>query len=175
MRTLFFTFLLLPVLLSAQVKTAIDKKKSTITYSMNHMLHAWDGTSSDLNGVVQLNAEGNIEKVAILSKVSAFDSKSSNRDAHMLEVTEALKYPNISFSSTAVTESATGELEVKGTLQFHGVKKEISFKGLRNKKGNSTVVTGNFIFLLEDFNIERPSFMLKKVDNEVKVAFEVYY
>lgn len=167
--------MLMPMLVSAQVKKTIDKEKSSVTYSMNHMLHAWEGTSTSLNGIVQLKDNGQIEKVAIVSKVSAFDSKSSNRDAHMLEVTEALKYPNISFSSNAVSESANGELDIKGSLQFHGVKKEIAFKGLKKSNGNTTIVTGNFIFLLEDFNIERPSFMLKKVDNEVKVAFEIHY
>ncbi|MFN5422740.1 MAG: YceI family protein [bacterium] len=170
-----FMLLLLPSVMMAQTKKIIDKKKSTITYSMNHMLHAWDGTSSDLNGVVVASPENKIQKVAVVSKVSAFDSKSSNRDAHMLEVTEALKFPNITFSSTSVTEGKNGELDIKGTLQFHGVNKEISFKGSTKGDGSSTNVTGEFIFLLEDFKIERPSFMLQKVDNEVKVKFDIYF
>lgn len=170
-----FLFLLTPVLVLSQVKKPIDKKRSTITYGMNHILHTWEGTSSDLNGAVQLNASGQIEKVAIVSKVSAFDSKSSNRDAHMLEVVEALKFPNISFYSTSIAEGKNGELEVKGVLQFHGVNKETSFKA-QAKSGNGNVtVTGNFIVLLEDFKIERPSFMLNPVDNEMKIRFEIVY
>jgi hypothetical protein len=55
------------------------------------------------------------------------------------------------------------------------VNKEVSFKAnIAAVKGN-TEVTGNFIFLLEDFKIERPSFMLKPVDNEVKIKFDVMY
>jgi len=167
--------LVLPGFLMAQSKKPLDKKKSTITYSMNHLLHAWDGTSSDLNGAVQLKADGSIEKVAIVTKVSAFDSKSSNRDAHLLEVVEALKFPNISFYSTAITAAKDGSLDVKGVLQFHGVNKETSFKATTKSLNGTTQVTGNFIFLLEDFKIERPSFMLKPVDNEVKVKFDVFY
>lgn len=167
--------LVLPGFLMAQSKKPLDKKKSTITYSMNHLLHAWDGTSSDLNGAVQLKADGSIEKVAIVTKVSAFDSKSSNRDAHLLEVVEALKFPNISFYSTAITPAKDGSLDVKGVLQFHGVNKETSFKATTKSLNGATQVTGNFIFLLEDFKIERPSFMLKPVDNEVKVKFDVFY
>jgi polyisoprenoid-binding protein YceI len=142
---------------------------------MNHILHTWVGTSKELNGVVQLGADGKIEKVALVSKVSAFDSENSNRDAHMMEVTEALKYPNISFYSTSIVESKPGELDVRGILQFHGVNKESTFKASAVSKGSTTIVSGNFIFLLEDYKIERPSFMLKKVDNEVKVKFEVQY
>ncbi len=167
--------LVLPGFLMAQSKKPLDKKKSTITYSMYHLLHAWDGTSSDLNGAVQLKADGSIEKVAIVTKVSAFDSKSSNRDAHLLEVVEALKFPNISFYSTAITAAKDGSLDVKGVLQFHGVNKETSFKATTKTVNGTTQVTGNFIFLLEDFKIERPSFMLKPVDNEVKVKFDVFY
>lgn len=167
--------LVLPGFLMAQSKKPLDKKKSTITYSMNHLLHAWDGTSSDLNGAVQLKADGSIEKVAIVTKVSAFDSKSSNRDAHLLEVVEALKFPNISFYSTTITAAKDGLLDVKGVLQFHGVNKETSFKATTKSVNGATQVTGNFIFLLEDFKIERPSFMLKPVDNEVKVKFDVFY
>jgi polyisoprenoid-binding protein YceI len=161
--------------LKAQIKKQLDKSKSSITYSMNHILHAWDGTSRDLNGVVLVGAENRIEKVAIATKVSSFDSENSNRDAHLLEVVEALKYPNISFYSTSITESKKGELDVKGVLQFHGVNKEITFKANATQVKNNVQVTGNFIFLLEDFKIERPSFMLKQVDNEVKVKFDVLY
>ncbi|MEY3178768.1 MAG: hypothetical protein RJB42_1009 [Bacteroidota bacterium] len=174
MRLLIFIFLL-PALVQAQVKKPIDKKKSSITYSMNHLLHAWDGTSKELNGVVQFNNKNEIEKVAIVSKVSAFDSKSSNRDSHMLEVTEAIKFPNISFYTTALTEAKKGEWDVKGILQFHGVNKEISFKSTSKENNGVTEMIGNFIFLLEDFKIERPSFMLKPVDNEVKVRFEIFF
>ena len=174
MRTLLL-LLFLPVLAISQTKKQIDKTKSSITYSMNHLLHAWDGTSKDLNGVVVVGADNKIEKVAIVSKVSAFDSENSNRDAHLLEVVEALKFPNISFYSTAITESKKGELDVKGILQFHGVNKEISFKANAIPGKNNVQVTGNFIFLLEDFKIERPSFMLKPVDNEVKVKFDVIF
>ena len=174
MRILLF-LLFTPSILIAQIKKSVDKKKSSITYSMNHLLHAWDGTSTDLNGVVVINTENKIEKVAIVSKVSAFDSKSSNRDAHMLEVTEALRYPNISFSSSAIAESKNGELDIIGILQFHGVGKEISFKATRKNETSSSRVDGEFIFLLEDFKIQRPSFMLQKVDNEVKVKFEIVF
>ena len=174
MRILLLT-LFFPCLLVGQTKKPLDKTRSSITYSMNHLLHAWDGTSKELNGVVLIGTGNKIEKVAIASKVSAFDSKNSNRDAHMLEVVEALKFPNISFYSTSITETKKGELDVKGILQFHGVNKEISFKANATEVKNNIQVTGNFIFLLEDFKIERPSFMLKPVDNEVKVKFDVLY
>ena len=78
-------------------------------------------------------------------------------------------------SRQSISESKPGELEVKGVLQFHGVNKETSFKASIASKGTLSTVKGEFIFLLEDYKIERPSFMLNKVDNEVKVSFEINY
>ena len=172
---LLIILLILPSMMMAQVKKPFDKKNSFVSYDMNHLLHSWTGTSKDLNGVAQMGSNGKLEKVAIVTKVGAFDSENSNRDAHLLEVTEALKYPNISFYSTSITESKSGELEVKGVLQFHGVNKETSFKASTSSKGSVSTVKGEFIFLLEDYKIERPSFMLNKVDNEVKIKFEVSF
>jgi len=175
MKSFLVLLLILPIVGFSQTKTSINKSSSSITYAMNHIMHAWEGTSNQLNGIVQTNANGQIEKVAILAKVSSFDSRSSNRDAHMLEVVESLKYPNISFQSNSITETNKEKVQVKGILDFHGVKKEISFEADVKKKGTQTSVIGNTIFLLEDFNIERPSFMLTKVDNEVKVRFEIVW
>jgi polyisoprenoid-binding protein YceI len=165
----------MPSMMMAQTKKAFDKKNSFVTYAMNHILHSWTGTSHDLNGAVVVGTNGKIEKVALVTKVSAFDSENSNRDAHMMEVTEALKFPNISFYSTSISESKPGELDVKGILQFHGVNKEISFKAFTTSGSSANTVKGDFIFLLEDHKIERPSFMLNKVDNEVKINFEVVF
>jgi len=172
---LLLLLLLVPSMMIAQTKKPFDNKNSFVSYEMHHILHTWVGTSKELNGVVQLGADGKIEKVALVSKVSGFDSENSNRDAHMMEVTEALKYPTISFYSTSVVESKPGELDVKGVLQFHGVNKETVFKATAASKGGAAIVSGDLIFLLEDYKIQRPSFMLNKVDNEVKVKFEVHY
>ena len=76
---------------------------------------------------------------------------------------------------SACNSKSIRELEVKGVLQFHGVNKETSFKATTSSKGSISTVKGEFIFLLEDYKIERPSFMLNKVDNEVKIKFEVSF
>ena len=157
---------------SSDIKTArFDKTKSTITYTMTHPLHTWDGVSKDVDGVVQLDATtGKILKVAAVAKISSFDSKNSNRDSHVIEVTEAIKYPIVSFVTTAVKdEGAT--LEVIGKITFHNQIKEVRFVATSKKEEKKRMLMGSFIVLLEDFNIERPSLMMVKTANEMKMAF----
>lgn len=151
-----------------------DKNLSSMTYGMKHALHAWTGTSREVACAAETNAEGQITRVAATVKVKSFDSKNSNRDAHMLEVTDALTYPNITFSSTSVTPETGGYL-VRGNLSFHGVTKPFETKVTEVKKNGRRIITGRFIFLLEDFAIERPTLMLVKTDNEVEVNVEFHF
>ena len=152
-----------------------DKANSSLTYHMSHPMHEWDGVSKEVDGVVQFDAQnGLIQKVAMVAKVSSFDSKNSNRDSHLLEITEAIKYPSVSFVSTQIKDNG-GELEVQGKISFHNVTKEISFKAQSKTVSKNRVVTGAFILLIEDFNLERPSLMMVKTSNEMKMSFSVSF
>lgn len=141
---------------------------------MKHALHSWSGISKDVNCLIQLNAADEIEKVAATVKVSSFDSDNSNRDSHMLEVTDALKYPSITFVSTALEKTAQG-YSVKGNLNFHGVEKPVELQMNETREGAQRRLSGSFIFLLEDYKIVRPSLMMMKTDNEVKVELSFLF
>lgn len=158
----------------AQQTLRADKANSSIKYFMKHALHSWQGVSQEINSIVQLNAQGDIEKVAATVPVKSFDSKNANRDSHMLEVTDALTYPNVSFYSTSITKTADG-YDVKGVLNFHGVEKPVTMQAKEVRQGSKRLITGSFIFLLEDHKVERPSLMMVKTDNEVKIAFSFSY
>lgn len=152
-----------------------DKANTNLTYHMSHPMHEWDGISNDVDGVVQFDAQnGLIQKVAMVAKVSSFDSKNSNRDSHLLEITEAIKYPSVSFVSTQVKDNG-GDLELLGKIVFHNVTKEISFKAQSKTVSKNRVITGSFILLIEDFNLERPSLMMVKTSNEMKMSFSVAF
>lgn len=160
-----------PVIKNARV----DKSKTTISYHMVHPMHSWDGVSKAVEGVVQYEEKTFIlNKVAIVVKVSSFDSENSNRDSHMMEVTEAIKYPNVSFVSRSIKDDGMN-LEINGDINFHGVIKSIIFKGTKKQVGNHIKVTGEFPILIEDFNIERPSLMMVKTDNEIGMKFSIEF
>jgi polyisoprenoid-binding protein YceI len=158
----------------AQQTLRADKANSSIKYFMKHALHSWQGVSQEVNSIIQLNAQGDIEKVAATAPVKSFDSKNSNRDSHMLEVTDALTHPNVSFFSTSVSKTVDG-YDVKGMLNFHGVEKPVNIQAKEVRQGSHRTITGSFIFLLEDHKVERPTLMMVKTDNEVRIAFSFSY
>ena len=172
---IFIALLLLTYNASAQQKWRNKPAEREITYTMKHLVHSWSGTSKALTCIMETDNAGNVQKVAGLVKISSFDSKNSNRDSHMLEVTEALAYPHISFESTTVTRLQNGQYRVDGKLSFHGVQKPVQLTMTETKNKNGRLFSGSFVFLLEDFKVDRPSFMMVKTENEVKIDLKITF
>jgi len=157
------------------IKLYCDKSNSLITYSMNHPLHSWTGISKDINSVIITDEKREtISQVAVSVKISSFDSKNANRDSHAIEVTEALKYPNITFNSKTIKQEGN-KLIVEGTLSFHGLNKDISFKAEKSVTKNKVEVKGGFEIKMTEFNVERPTLMGFATDDEIKITFDVIY
>jgi polyisoprenoid-binding protein YceI len=150
-----------------------DIATSSITYTMKHKLHAWDGTSNQVNVASKWNGD-KLEQISVLAKVSSFNSGLSSRDSHMIEVLDALTLPNITFSSTSIKYNGT-EILATGKLQFHGVTKEVQFAVKPKKENNQWLYEGEFPVLLESYNVKRPSLLFVKADNLMKIRFVLVF
>lgn len=158
-----------------QIKTFADKSKSSITYAMEHPLHSWEGVSREINSVILSDANKNIiTQAAVSVKISSFDSQNANRDSHCIEVTEAIKFPNISFSSTSIKQNGN-ILEITGKLTFHGVTKEIMLTAEKKTVDNQLQITGSFSINMTDYNVDPPSLMALKTDETIKLKFTFVY
>ena len=157
-------------------KLLADKALSTVIYAAKHPLHKWEGVSHDVNGAVIYNDDTKQpESVAIAIKVASFDSDNNNRDSHAIEVLEGIKYPNVTFVSSDIKTGSTGTLMAKGTLTFHGVAKPVTLQATRKDAGGKMTLTGEFPVNMSDYNIERPSLMGIKTEDEMILRFNVAF
>lgn len=163
---IFFSFL-------EKKKLVVDTKKSEIKYAMSHPMHSWEATSKDFKCALVYDTDTQvIEGVAVVAAVRSFDSKNASRDSHALEVLDALKYPNITFSSTQITQQGD-QLQVAGNLTFHGITKPIQFTAKQQKAGSLLTVTGGFTVQMKDFAIESPTLLGIKTKEDIKLTFKV--
>jgi polyisoprenoid-binding protein YceI len=159
----------------SQIKLYCDKKQSTISYYLHHPLHAWTGESNDVNSIILTDENRTlINTVAVSVKISSFDSKNANRDSHVMEVTEALKYPTISFTSNSIKQESN-KLVVSGTLNFHGVSQIVLFEADKTIINNKAEITGGFTVKMTQFGIDPPSLMGMATDDDIKITFKVVY
>ena len=159
--------------LSSQELKNIDTTKSSISYSGNHFLHKWSAENNNLSGLIKIDNE-NILNIGVVAKVADFKSGNSSLDSNSYRVLEALKFPNIIFTSLSVT-SINGLSNIKGLIEFHGIEKNIDVNVKLTTIENKTQMNGEFTLNLSDFSIDRPSLLLRKIDNEIKIEFILFF
>lgn len=170
-----FLKIILPFLIGFLFQNpTFDPNASSVTYGMRHKLHAWEGTSKQVNVAAKWNEKKQLDKIVVLVKVSSFNSELSSRDSHMLEVLDALTHPTITFSSTQINYTNEGII-AKGKLQFHGVTRDVQTTVKVQKIDNRLEYSGTFPVLLEDFKVTRPSLLFVKTDNEITIRFKCVF
>ena len=159
--------------LSSQELKNIDTTKSSISYSGNHFLHKWSAENNNLSGLIKIDNE-NILNIGVVAKVADFKSGNSSLDSNSYRVLEALKFPNIIFKSVSVT-SINGLSNIKGLIEFHGIEKHIDVNVKLTTIENTTQMNGEFTINLSDFSVDRPSLLLRKIDNQITIVFELVF
>jgi polyisoprenoid-binding protein YceI len=170
-----FIQVILTVLLGILLQNpGLDSGASSITYSMKHKLHKWEGVAKEMNVAAKWNERSEMNQISVQVKISAFNSGMASRDRQMLEVTDAVTHPTITFSSSEMDYTDNG-IVVKGKLQFHGITRDMQTVVKMTKNNNRTEYIGSFPILLEEYTIKRPSLLFVKVDNQVDIRFRIVF
>lgn len=157
----------------AQEKWVLDSENSFITYEASHFLHDWSGTNQNIKGVLVAN-EDVFQKIAIAMYIRDFDSRNDSRDNNALEILEVLKFPKIEFFSDKI-EKKDQQIKFYGSMSFHGIEvnKEIDAESVIDSKKLS--FKGVFDLSLSDFGVPLPSFMMRKMEDEVVIKYELNF
>ena len=171
-KTLLFT-LLISVNLCSQEFWEIDSNSSFIKYSGNHFLHNWDAQNDEISGLLNIE-NGTIDNVGVIAKVKDFNSGNSSLDSNAMRVVEALKYPNVIFRSSLI-EQNDDRVYLEGVLEFHGIKQNFKVEGKIESLEDQIKINMDFIIKLSDFEIKRPSLLLRKVEDEILVEINLNF
>ncbi len=161
-----FVFLLLTTCAIGQ-QLRVDSANSYITYEASHPVHDWSGTTGEVQGVVLLKEE-RPSRIAVVAPVASFDSKNSNRDAHALEVLDALSFPKVSFYSDRISLQ-DNDLSLVGKIDFHGVSVPLETTVKWAKEKESWILDAAFSITPSQFDISLPSFMLVKMRDNIQI------
>ncbi len=173
MKKLVFIFVLSLNILSSQEILRIDNSISSISYSGTHFLHNWDATNENISGLIELN-DNQISKIGVIAKVKDFKSGNSSLDSNSFRVLDALRIPNIVFRSLEIIDSLN-VVNVSGTISFHGIEKDLNVLLDKSAENDNITLTGKFTINLSDFNVERPSLLLQKINNEIEVQINLIF
>jgi polyisoprenoid-binding protein YceI len=173
LRISLFIFLTHLSLIGQEVRKDVNDQSSFIQYEGKHLLHDWDGINQKVKGIAVVDeATDEIVKIALLANVRDFDSNNSSRDAHALEVLEALQYPEIKFYSDEIKYNSK-TVRFSGSLEFHGISITQSIEADLSKTQLGTELLGEFQLMPSDFGIELPSFLSVKMKDLLKINYRI--
>lgn len=118
-------------------------------------------------------------EIAALALMKGFRFKVALMEEHFNEnYIESSKYPKATFKGkidnfdeTKLTANAK-EYTIKGKLELHGKSKDITIKGKIKKNGETINLVSNFVVNVDDFDIEIPSVVSKKLSKQVNVTLD---
>ena len=169
MKLVFLFFFFLSLLNASSFRV----ENSLITYFGVHYLHKWEGSTSDVKGVVSYDKNIDQYECSISVPLSTFSSGNDNRDSNMLVYCRAFDFPNINFQSTSIKVNES-TLEIEGKIEFAGEEKEIKTNAKLNSLDNNLfAIEGELDILLSEFKVERPSLLFVEIEDLVKIKYSI--
>jgi polyisoprenoid-binding protein YceI len=146
---------------------------------------AFDATSS-VENIKAVNNSGQVVvntssgDVAARVLIKNFIFKQSLMQEHFNEnYMESTKYPNSTLkgkisnlSEVKFGTDGTYKAKITGTLEMHGVTKNVEIPATITVKGDKTTFKSDFKIACADYNIAIPSLVADKVAKEVKISIE---
>ena len=109
----------------------IDPVHTMAEFKVRHMMITnVKGHFTGVTGVVTLD-EQDITKSNVEASIDAasINTREADRDTHLksADFLDVEKFPKLTFTSTRVTRTGDGELQVEGDLTIHGVTRKVTF------------------------------------------------
>jgi polyisoprenoid-binding protein YceI len=133
-----------------------------------------DITALNKGAIVVLNsANGEIQ---IRISIQNFKFKNSLMEEHFNEnYLESQKFPNSTFKGKInekidYTKDGENKVTVSGSMEIHGVTKEVTLDGVLTVKGKELLLSSKFKVKVADYNVKVPSLYVKNIAEVVDVT-----
>lgn len=117
-------------------------------------------------------------EIAALALQKGFRFKIALMEEHYNEnYIESNQYPKATFKGKienfdlSKVDKTGKTYTISGTMELHGKSKQITITSKIKKVATGIEITSNFVLNADDFSIEIPSVVSKKVSNKVNVSF----
>ena len=141
------------------------------------------GATRDIKGQFALTADGldTANTTAFTVGLKSLTSDQPRRDTQAQNALQTSKFATATFTATKVTgfpeefpADADVSMQLTGTLDLHGVQKEITWDVKARKEGNALSALATTTFKYADFNITRPNIGgFVSVDEDVTLQVQV--
>jgi len=152
--------------------TVVSSWKIEVDYSIKFSSKDVSGIFKKFSGTVVFD-ENNLQASSfnLVIDVASINTGNGlqNKHAKSEDWFDAANYPQIRFTSSRIEKSGN-DYTVKGIMEIHGVKKEISIPFSFSKDDNRAVFTSGFVVKRGDYKVGKPG---GDVAEDIKIEVKV--
>ena len=186
MKRLIILFATLTLVLAsrAEVETyKIDPVHSSAGFSLRHILSKFSSSFTKVTGDISVDRE-NLEKSSVVASidVAALNTDNEKRNNHLKspDFFDTVKFPTMTFKSTAWKKTGSDTFEITGDLTIKDVTKPIVLKttllGFGPGMAPGSTLSGweaTTTIKKSDFNMAGPAMLAKALGDEVAIVINV--
>jgi polyisoprenoid-binding protein YceI len=141
------------------------------------------GTTKQVNGTLYVTSDGSLADAPsqFVVDLSGLRSDESKRDERVQETLETAQYPTATFTAMAVTgydptlpEGEEQVLQLTGTLDLHGVQKEVTWEVKAYRQGDAISALATVTVAFADFNMTAPTFaQIVSIDDKATLQVQL--
>src|SRR5574341_569272 len=143
------------------------------------------GTTNEISGELVLTSDGAALAEGATSRFTVdlrnLTSDESRRDGRVQQALETSVYPTATFTITGVTgydpaipEGEEQSLQLTGTLDLHGVQREVTWEVKAKREGNAVSALATLTVNFADFGITPPTFAgLVSIDDKATLQVQL--
>ena len=142
------------------------------------------GTTNQVSGTLYVTAEGSLavdSASQFVVDLRGLTSDESKRDQRVQETLETSQYPTATFTATGVTgydssipEGEEQVLQLTGTLDLHGVQKEVTWEVKAYRQGDAISALATVTVAFADFNMTAPTFaQIVSIDDKATLQVQL--
>lgn len=160
------------LLLAALPAFAGSNWKPTGKHSIRFTSNDASGIFKTFNGTLVFDEQNlGASKLTAIIDVASINTGNGlqNKHAKSAEWFDAAAYPQIRFTSEKIAKAGNG-YQATGTLEMHGVKKQVVIPFSFQRKGNAGTFTGSFSVNRNDYHIGKAG---EKVSEVIRIDISV--
>lgn len=170
MKTILLSLCLLSTVVKAEALSGnFELKKSSVKYMVTYLIKHAEGESPESKGKGE--CKDTSCEFLVAAPLKSFNSKDSNRDLNMLNVTKADKFPLVVVRVKTKSEIAGGKMVADLEIDFAGVKK--TYQGVvfaAKQTADGFHVEGKFDLYPTKHNVEKPSLLGVAIEDNVPLT-----
>jgi len=176
MKTILFLFALLPMLVNAQRHFT---RTGEISFYSSTPIEDIEAYNKSANSVIDLGTGA----IQFAVQLKSFTFEKALMQEHFNEnYVESDIFPKAVFKgkikdlgAVDLDKDQTIEVVVPGTMELHGVTKNVEAKGTLTVKGGKLSAKSSFMINPEDYDIEIPGVVREKIAKEIEVKVNIAY